>query len=78
MGDGTTTTATTPVLSPIDKVLGGQDFVGLKTPIAIVAYAAMWIMQSLNTIGPASGPDASTTTQVRTALNNSVPSGTKN
>ena len=67
-GDGSNTTATTPVLSPIDKVLGGQALVGLKTPIAIVAYAAMWIMQSLNTIGPASGPGASTTAQVLTAL----------
>jgi hypothetical protein len=65
--DATTPNAT-PDLSAIDKVLGGQALVGLKTPIAIVAYAVMWIMQSLHAVGTATGPDASTTGQVLTAL----------
>jgi hypothetical protein len=65
--DGTTTTAA-PNLSAIDKVLGGQALAGLKTPIAIVAYAVMWIMQSVHAVGTATGPDASTTGQVLTAL----------
>jgi uncharacterized protein (TIGR02594 family) len=66
--DGVATMPAQPILSPIDKVLGGQALVGLKTPIAIIAYAALWIMQSLNTVGPTTGPDASTTAQVLTAL----------
>jgi hypothetical protein len=65
--DGTTPTAP-PNLSTIDKLLGGQALVGLKTPMAIVAYAVMWIMQSVHAVGPATGPDASTTGQVLTAL----------
>jgi hypothetical protein len=48
-----------PNLTPIDKVLGGESLAGLKTPIAIVAYAVMWIMQFLHTVGTATGPDAS-------------------
>jgi uncharacterized protein (TIGR02594 family) len=66
--DGIAATPAQPILSPIDKVLGGEALVGLKTPIAIIAYAALWIMQSLNTVGPTTGPDASTTAQVLTAL----------
>ena len=57
-----------PNLTLIDKVIGGPSLVGLKTPIAIVAYAVMWIMQSVHTVGTATGPDASTTGQVLTAL----------
>jgi hypothetical protein len=57
-----------PILSPIDNVLGGQAMVGLKTALAILAYAAMWIMQSVGVVGTATGPNASTTGQVLTAL----------
>ena len=60
--------SSTPILSPIDKALGGEALVGLKTPLAIVAYVALWIMQSLGTIGNATGDKATTTGQVLTAL----------
>jgi hypothetical protein len=42
--------------------------VGLKTPIAIVAYAGLWILQSLGQVGTVTGDKASTTGQVLTAL----------
>src|SRR5208337_3960816 len=35
-----------PILSAIDKALGGQAMVGLKTAFGILAYAGMWIMQA--------------------------------
>lgn len=35
-----------PVLSPIDQVLGGQTLVGMKTPLAILAYAGMSLLQA--------------------------------
>jgi hypothetical protein len=57
-----------PVLSPIDKVLGGQAMVGLKTPLAIGAYALMWILQGANVVGTATGDKATTTGSVLTAL----------
>jgi uncharacterized protein (TIGR02594 family) len=61
---------TTPQLSPIDKMLGGQALVGLKTPLAIAAYALVWILQSkgINAVGTATGPDATTTGSILTAL----------
>jgi hypothetical protein len=66
----TATPATLPVsrLSPIDKALGGQAMVGLKTPIAILAYAGLWIMQAFDAVGPATGAGATPTAQVLTAL----------
>src|SRR5690242_19158788 len=30
-----------PVLSPIDKMLGGEPLVGMKTPLAILAYVVL-------------------------------------
>ena len=60
--------SSTPILSPIDKALGGEALVGLKTPLAITAYSALWILQSLGTIGTATGEKATTTGQVLTAL----------
>jgi len=56
------------ILSPIDKALGGQALVGLKTPLAILAYAGMWIMQAFGSVGTATGDKATTTGQVLTAL----------
>ena len=56
------------ILSPIDKALGGQALVGLKTPLAILAYAGMWIMQAFGAVGTATGDKATTTGQVLTAL----------
>jgi hypothetical protein len=58
----------TPILSSIDKLLGGEAMVGLKTPLALVAYVSLWIMQSLGTIGTATGDQATSTGQVLTAL----------
>jgi hypothetical protein len=66
---GAAATATAPpVLSPIDKLLGGQALVGLKTPLAIGAYALMWIMQAAGNVGTATGDKATTTGSVLTAL----------
>ena len=61
-------TAPIQQLSPIDKALGGEALVGLKTPLAIGAYALMWIMQTFNAVGTVSGEKASTTGSVLTAL----------
>jgi peptidoglycan hydrolase-like protein with peptidoglycan-binding domain len=64
----TATAPPPPVLSPIDKLLGGQALVGLKTPLAIGAYALMWIMQAAGNVGTATGDKATTTGSVLTAL----------
>ena len=63
---GATTTA--QLLSPIDKLLGGEALVGLKTPLAIGAYALMWILQAAGVVGTATGDKATTTGSVLTAL----------
>src|SRR5262249_20792866 len=62
--------AATPAvpLSPIDKALGGQALVGLKTPLAIVGYAALAVMQAFGAVGPATGTTATATGQVLAAL----------
>jgi lysozyme family protein len=59
---------TPPILSPIDKLLGGEALVGLKTPMAIAAYAGLWILQALGQVGTATGDKATTTGQVLTGL----------
>ena len=52
-----------PILSPIDKVLGGEMLTGKKTALAVVAYAVLSLMQTFK------GVDAgSTTSQVFTTL----------
>jgi hypothetical protein len=60
--------AAKPPLSPIDKMLGGEALVGLKTPLAIAGYALMWILQTLGTMGTATGDKATTTGAILTAL----------
>jgi lysozyme family protein len=35
-----------PILSPIDRVIGGEALVGLKTAIAVIAYALVAILQA--------------------------------
>ncbi|MGD9542870.1 MAG: peptidoglycan-binding protein [Methylocystis sp.] len=58
-------------MSPIDKALGGEALVGLKTPAAIGAYAALSIFQTLGIAGPATATAAqppSTTSQVLLTL----------
>ena len=57
-----------PQLSPIDKVLGGEALVGVKTPLAITGYALMWILQTLGMMGTATGDTATTTATVLTVL----------
>ena len=59
---------TPPILSPIDKLLGGEALVGLKTPMAIAAYAGLWILQALGQVGTVTGDKATTTGQVLTGL----------
>ncbi len=58
-----TTTATTtaptsgraapPILSPIDKMFGGEALAGKKTAIAVIAYAAVAILKVVGVIGAA-------------------------
>jgi peptidoglycan hydrolase-like protein with peptidoglycan-binding domain len=58
-------------LSPIDKALGGEALVGLKTPTAIGAYAALSIFQTLGIAGPVTATATqppSTTSQVLLTL----------
>jgi lysozyme family protein len=62
------TVASNVLLSPIDSMLGGQALAGKKTALAVVAYAALSIFQSLGVVGNATGADASTTGQVLTTL----------
>jgi hypothetical protein len=57
-----------PQLSPIDKAIGGEALVGLKTPLAIAGYALMWILQTLGVMGTATGDTATATGAVLTAL----------
>lgn len=42
-----------PILSPIDKVLGGQALAGKKTALSIVAYAVLAILQAVGVVGAA-------------------------
>ena len=49
-------------------MLGGEAMVGLKTPLAIAGYALMWILQTLGTMGTATGDKATTTGAILTAL----------
>ena len=49
-------------------MLGGEALVGVKTPLAIAGYALMWILQTLGTMGTATGDKATTTGAILTAL----------
>ncbi|MBV9066356.1 MAG: hypothetical protein JO004_11415, partial [Methylobacteriaceae bacterium] len=64
----TATAAAKAQLSPIDKLLGGEALVGLKTPLAIAGYALIWILQTLGVMGTATGDQATTTGAILTAL----------
>ncbi|MBR0845462.1 hypothetical protein JQ607_35180 [Bradyrhizobium liaoningense] len=57
-----------PRLSRIDELLGGETMAGLKTPLAIVAYAGLSILQAVGIVGPLTGPHATATAQVLTAV----------
>jgi Domain of unknown function (DUF1906) len=57
-----------PQLSPIDRMLGGEVMVGLKTPLAIAGFALMWILQAFGVMGTAIGYNETTTGTVLTVL----------
>jgi uncharacterized protein (TIGR02594 family) len=63
-----TVPTTPPVMSPIDKLLGGEALQGKKTPLAILAYAVLAIMQALDVAGTATGTTATPTGQILTTL----------
>lgn len=67
-GATSATDTTPPVMSPIDKALGGEALQGKKTPLAILAYVVMAILQSVNVVGPATGDKATTTAGILTTL----------
>jgi lysozyme family protein/peptidoglycan hydrolase-like protein with peptidoglycan-binding domain len=46
-------TQTGPILSPIDKMLGGEAMVGKKTALAVVAYVVLAILQAAGVVGAA-------------------------
>ena len=46
-GAASPTGTTPPVMSPIDKMLGGEALMGKKTPLAILAYVIMAIVQAV-------------------------------
>ena len=60
-----TVPTTPPVMSPIDKLLGGEALQGKKTPLAILAYAILAIMQTLD---PANGPTGTTGSVLTTLI----------
>jgi hypothetical protein len=60
--------ATKPQLSPIDRILGGEAMVGLKTLLAIAGFALMWILQAFGVMGTATGYTETTTGTVLTIL----------
>jgi peptidoglycan hydrolase-like protein with peptidoglycan-binding domain len=65
-----TTTApptTLPVLSPIDRLLGGEALTGKKTALAVVAYAVLAILQAVGVVGAAT-PAGQVLTVVITAF----------
>src|ERR1700704_3206971 len=45
--------ADAPILSPIDKMLGGEALTGKKTALSVVAYAGLAILQAVGVIGAA-------------------------
>lgn len=49
--DGTTTAPA--ILSPIDKIFGGDALVGKKTMLAVIAYVVLAILQAVGVIGVA-------------------------
>jgi predicted nucleotide-binding protein len=56
------------ILSPIDRALGGQALVGKKTALAVLAYAVLFILQSIGLVGTATGPTATVDGQFLTDL----------
>ena len=61
-------TATVPILSPVDKALGGEALAGKKTALAVVGGAILSILQAVDVVGPITGSNATTTAQVFASL----------
>src|SRR5215211_4575366 len=57
-----------PVLSPIDRILGGEALAGKKTPLAVLAYTVLAVLQSVDVAGTATGATATPTGQILTTL----------
>jgi peptidoglycan hydrolase-like protein with peptidoglycan-binding domain len=66
-GGAITPEAIPPILSPIDKMLGGQALAGKKTALSIVAYAVLAILQAAGVVGAAT-PAGQIVTVVITAF----------
>ena len=56
------------MLSPIDRALGGEALAGKKTPLAVLAYTVLAILQSVDVAGTATGATATPTGQILTTL----------
>jgi len=63
-----TPATTPPVLSSIDKLLGGEALAGKKTMLAVLAYVVLAILQAVGVAGTATGTSATPTGEVLTAL----------
>jgi hypothetical protein len=61
-------TPVTPILSPIDKLFGGEALAGKKSALAVLSYVALAITQAVGVAGTATGADATPTGQILTAL----------
>lgn len=48
--------STPPILSPIDKIFGGQALVGSKTMLGVIAYATVAILKAVGVLGAATPP----------------------
>ncbi len=57
-----------PVLSAIDKVLGGEALAGKKTMLSVVAYVILAILQAVGVAGTATGATATPTGSILTTL----------
>jgi D-alanyl-D-alanine carboxypeptidase len=68
MGRATPGVAGGPVLSPVDKMLGGEMLAGKKTPLAILAAAALGVLQSIDVVGMPMGNSWSKTGETLTTL----------
>jgi uncharacterized protein (TIGR02594 family) len=54
-------TTTPPVLSTIDRLLGGQALAGKKTILAVIAYVILAVLEGTNAVTPGTGTDIAKT-----------------
>jgi peptidoglycan hydrolase-like protein with peptidoglycan-binding domain len=57
-----------PILSPVDRMIGGEMLAGKKTLLAVLAYVALAIGQATGGIGTAMGAGATPTGEILTSL----------